>query len=246
MVLVKKSSLGKRRRNGNGRAKKRRVVGEGLPAGLVGVARIGGFYGRFAGPGAELKFLDTVRADATLALAGAVIDDSLNHIPQGNTESERIGRKVVIRGLRLKGRIKNSPTTAQTTTDQRYRIIVYCDKQANGATAVVTDILETAVIDSFRNLANVQRFQILYDKTKNMIMPAVAQTAAGTFTTYSCEYGQQFSMKLNLPIEFDNSATTGVITSIRSNNIGLLAMCSTNDNPPVFAYTVRIRYSDNG
>ncbi len=194
----------------------------------------------------ELKFLDTVRTDLNMALAGVVMDDSLNHIAQGNTESERVGRKVTLKMLRMKGRVINTNVTSLTETEQRYRIIVYCDKQANGATAAVTDILETASINSFRNLANQSRFRIIYDKTKNFILPAVAQTAAGTFSSFSMEHNFMMSARLNIPIEFDNSVTTGAIGSIRSNNVGVLALCSTDNGPVRLGYTARIRYSDGG
>ncbi len=218
-----------------------------LPGGLRGVARIGGFYGRFAGPKAELKFLDTVKALTNLTTGGVVLDASLNVIPQGNTESERIGRKVVLKMLRFKGKITSAATTVLTETEQRYRIVVYCDKQTNGAAATAIQIFGAApTLDSFRELANQDRFTILYDKTKDFVIPAVAQTAAGTFSTYLISRTFHANIRLNLPIEFDSSATTGVITSIRSNNVGILGFTETGNAPLSLSYIARVRYSDMG
>lgn len=221
----------KRGRNGNGRGKRARVFA--LP-------------GRRAGLGSETKFLDTTLASTAMTAAGVIMDDSLNHIAQGNTESQRVGRKVVLKMLRMKGFIVNTAATTVGTMDNRYRIIVYCDKQANGATAAVTDILETASINAFRNLANQSRFKILYDKTKNFIIQTVGQTAAGSFSSLNTLHSWQMSARLNVPIEFDNTFTDGRIATIRSNNIGVLGICDNDGGSiPNFGYTSRIRFSDN-
>lgn len=218
-----------------------------VPRTLRGVARIGGFYGRFAGPRAELKFLDTTKALTNMTTAGVVLDDSLNHIPQGNSESERIGRKVVLKMLRMKGQIINSLSTVIGNMEQRFRVVVYCDKQTNGTPATAVLIFGAApTIDSFRDLANQDRFQILYDKTREFTIPAVAQTAAGTFSSYNVSKNFSLNVRLNIPIEFDSTATDGSIATIRSNNVGILAFCQTGDSPVSIQYIARIRYSDSG
>ena len=48
------------------------------------------------------------------------------------------------------------------------RVMLYHDKQANGATAAVLDILESADYQSFNNLVNSGRFRILMDRTYAM------------------------------------------------------------------------------
>lgn len=223
--------------------KRRRVV---VPRNLRGVARVGGYYGRFSGANAELKFLDTSKAITAFAAAGVLFDDSLNHVAQGNTESQRIGRKIVARHLSFRGIIQSGTATSATETDNGYRIIVYCDKQANGAAAAATDVLETDSYFSFYNLANQGRFKILYDQTRVLPINAMAQTAAGAFTTLSVDYKWEIRLKMNIPIEFDNTATDGSIATIRSNNIGVLGWSVTSDAPPKLLYTARLRYSDSG
>ncbi len=220
----------KRKRQNGGRAAKR--------------ARSVPFRGRRAVANGEKKFLDTVKADTALTVAGVIFDDSLNHIAQGVTESERLGRKVVIHSLHLKGKVSSVAVTTIGDTGNRYRILIYQDKQANGATAAVTDVLETATIDSFRNLSNIGRFRVLYDKTKNLILPAYVQTAAGTFSSTRNSYQQSVNVRLNIPIEFDNTFVDGRIGTIRSNNIGILGLCDDDTAAPVFGYVVRIRFTD--
>jgi len=62
------------------------------------------------------------------------------------------------------------------------------------------------------------------------------------FNTYQ-EYIEWYS-KCQIPLEF--SSTTGAITEIRSNNLFLLAGCSTGGDDLVnFLGTCRLRYSDN-
>ncbi len=206
----------------------------------------GVFRARAAVAGGELKFFDTLKALTAVAGTGVILDDSVNHIVQGVTESERVGRKCTIRAVHFRGVITNPTWTALGDGKQAVRIIVYHDKQANGATAAIGDILEQTAentsYNSFRNLANSGRFKILYDVRKDMRIPAVAQTAAGTFSSYINVWSWHFSRKVNIPIEF--SGITGAIDEIRSNNIGVLAMGFDNSSPPSVQYTCRLRYSD--
>ncbi len=48
---------------------------------------------------------------------------------------------------------------------------------------------------------------------------------------------------VNIPIEFDNSATTGALTSQTSNNIGVFGI-TLNSTTVNLAYTCRIRFLD--
>lgn len=224
----------KRRRSFMVRVRKRR-----RPQGRV-------FAGRFAN-GGELKFFDTIKTNTNVAETGTILDDSLNHIVQGVTESNRIGRKCTIKSVHFRGTINNNVGTDVSQLKQSVRIIVYLDKQANGATAAVADVLEDVTAlngyNSFRNLANSGRFRILYDLRKALIIPAVAQTAAGTFSSYVNQWSWSFNKVLNVPIEF--SGVNGLIAEIRSNNIGILAISTDSDNLPQVNYTCRVRFSDS-
>lgn len=208
-----------------------------------GVTRTSGYYGRFypARRGdAEKKFFDGSKGSTVIASTGTIMDDSLNEIAVGTGEQNRIGRKCVIKNIRIKGRVTLQNTVNATDTDDRYRIIIYMDTQANGATAAVLDILETTSINAFRNLAEQDRFVILYDKTRAIhSMAGGAPTGTAAFGALSHNF--KFNKKCNVPIEY--SSTTGAITEIRSNNIGVLAISQSGFC--TMAYQWRLRFSDN-
>ncbi len=197
------------------------------------------FRGRRSGSTApELKFHDVDLDDAVIASGGS-ITDSINKIAQGTTESERIGRKCNIASINWRFNIDLPETTVSSSTGDVARVIMYIDKQANGATAAITDILETANYQSFNNLSNKGRFRTLMDRTYALN----AESGGGDGTTE--DYGRvnisdTFFKKCNIPIEF--SAATGAITEIRSNNIGVLLISLSGKVG--FDSKIRLRFSD--
>lgn len=224
---------------------KRRVV---IPRQLRGFVRQAGFYGRYSGANPELKFFDNIKANAAAAVTGTLLDDSLVHIAEGNGESDRVGRKITLKSLAIKGNWFFTSNAVLANMDNRLRIIVYCDKQTNGAAATMQHIISqngAVNINAFANLANSSRFQILFDKTWDVTIPAVGQDAAGTFDNLPQEHTWTLNKRLNLPIEYDATATDGSIATIRTNNIGVFAVCSSADVAPTVGYTSRVRYSDS-
>jgi len=246
------SALGKRRRTKSGGSRRplqyARTTGTSSSSrGRIarrsrGYTRTGGYYGRY-GPqaitgGNEAKFFTPTQDVSTITSAGIIAYISLNRIPQGVTESTRVGRKCVITKIHLRGRIEKEADANASAAQAR--VILYMDKQANGATAAVGDILTSASELSYNNLSNSQRFIILKDWF-------VTLTANGWDST-SSQWGEKwaplkFNKKCNIPIEF--SSTTGAITEIRSNNIGVLAICSANATGDMtLTLSSRIRFSD--
>ncbi len=214
-----------------------------------GFLRRAGFYGRFAGSRGgvrpEHKFLDTQQLTTDISANGTILA-GLNHIAQGNGESERIGRKVTVRSLRIKGHYQFPSTATVADQDQRLRIVVYCDKQTNGTVATVPlihSLAGTVNINSFRNLANVSRFNILYDKFYDIRVEAVA---ASNDANVPMLRGFKFNLTgMNIPLEFDETATDGSIATIRTNNIGVYAIAARPMESPNITFIARIRYSDN-
>ncbi len=188
----------------------------------------------------EQKFHDVDLIDAGIAQNGTIIADSINKIAQGVTETTRIGRKCTIRSINWRFRINLAAGTASNATAEVIRIIMYLDKQANGATATITDILETNDFQSFNNLANKSRFRTLMDRQYDLN----ATAGGGDGTTE--DYGEvivtdTLFKKVNIPIEFDS--TTGAITEIRSNNIGVLILAEAGAISN-FASKIRLRFTD--
>ncbi len=213
-----------------------------IRAGQRGALRVGGYYGRYSN-GGELKFLDTVIDDAVVATGGEVLNTgTVNVIPQGVTESTRVGRKCTIKSVNWRWTVTLPTTTTPGATSDTVRLIMFLDKQCNGAAAAVAIILETALWNSWRNLENVGRIKVLYDKTISLV-----SKSGGPASTSTVNYGEDvrngaFYKKCNIPIEFDASASTGAIGTIRSNNIGILVIAHSG-----FAglqSNVRVRFSD--
>lgn len=214
-------------------AKKRRYNGSN------GYKRSTGYYGRFAGTNSEKKFYDTSFSLTDPTTTGSILLSSVNTVPQGTGESARIGRKITLRAVNFRFVCQLPNTSTPSATDDGLRVIVYHDKQCNGTAATVTDLLETADFLSFNNLANKDRFKILSDKIVDL------SSTCGSWDGTNDQFGEKavtrsVYLKCNVPIEFNS--TTGVISEIRSHNIGILAI---NDNGRMqIEGRVRIRYTD--
>ncbi len=216
---------------------------------VPGRTRVGGYYGRYSGSGGrgtgELKFHDIDIDDATVAINGTIQNTgTINIIPQGVTEKQRIGRKCTIRSInwRYQLTIGNQNDLAVALAGDTFRVILYQDTQCNGATATVAGILETDDFQSFRNLANSSRFVILMDKTHVLNYAAAGADSSTTFAQVAVTRNYSFFKKCSIPLEFDS--TTGALTEIRSNNLGVLIM-SDAGAVGTFESKMRLRFSDN-
>ena len=208
-----------------------------------GYVRTTGLYrfapSRFAQRGGELKFFD-VDLDTNAILAAGAVTDSVNKIAQGTSEVQRIGRKCTIRSINWRWRIRKDAATASSSTGDTVRVILFLDKQANGQTATVTNLLESANYQSFNNLANKSRFRTLMDRTYDM--NNMAGGGDGTTEDYGeVHINDSLYKKVNIPIEFDSTA--GAIGEIRSNNIGVLLI--SESQICAFDSKFRLRFSDN-
>lgn len=120
------------------------------------------------------------------------------------------------------------------------RIIVYVDKQANGATAAITDILKTASLSSYRNLDQVDRFIILDDQVVALEQQVVNSASS---VTGDCAKQWKVSKKCNIPIHFN--AAAGAITELRSNNVGVAFITTTTQANFAFQGTARVKFTDD-
>jgi len=173
----------------------------------------------------------------------------LNTIPQDVTQSGRIGRKVNITSFQFKGFVQAGNST--TNLFARIRFIIFCDEQTGGA--ITPDPIAQVTLlayggdaqhacNSPRNLANVDRYKIYYDQTYCL---NYQNYYASSLQNNQVNRNISIYKKLNLPVEFDNSVATGVITSCRSNSLQymIVADTTTTATSSVNGY-FRIRYSD--
>ncbi len=207
--------------------------------------RTAGYYGRFTGKGAiELKFHDVNLDDTAIATGGTIASDSINKIPQGVTEVTRIGRKCTIRQINWRFNIAQTSQSDQTDPPKGdvIRILLVLDKQCNGAAAAITDLLESDDYQSFNNLANKSRFRVLMDRKYNIGMSMGQTDGTNTGAYPEINITDSLYKRVNIPIEFDDTASTGALTTIRANNIFAITM--SKNGTCQFLSKMRLRFSD--
>lgn len=233
-------------RNGSSKRKRRSTSRNGKFR--KGYDRTSGYYGIYNKGSSvlpvELKFHD-VQVDDSIVAAGSNIANAgtVNVIPQGVKENERIGRKAIIKSINWRYRVTIPENDALATpgAGDTIRVILYLDKQCNGAAATGALILEDATNHlSFNNLANKDRFFILMDRIHNLNYETLASDEAAKVSSAEVGFNFSFYKKCELPIEFNS--VTGAITEIRSNNIGVLLVGFAGTGG--FESLIRLRYTD--
>ncbi len=204
--------------------------------------RTGGFLGQ------ELKFVDYEKdANVVQTLAGSEFDPTegaLNALAQADGPSSRDGRAVILKSVHVRGVID---TTVSTDGSEAlvYRVVLYCDKQTNGAAPNAEDVFvdpSDADLDAFtlRNLAFSKRFRILSDQWYD----AHAVAGYGNGSTNKLFYKKimfKIDKKLNIPVNY--TGTTAAISTIVDNSLHLLIVAGPTSGAQANAkYTSRVRF----
>lgn len=218
-----------------------------VPSRYQGTLRRSGFYGRYTrrtqyarlrrGLHIEKKFFDTAMSFSFDATGEVPATGQLSLIPQGVTESTRVGRQCQIKSLQLRGTVLYTPAADTSGASIAYILLVQ-DRQANGAAAAVTDVMTSSNLAvGMVNLANSERFRII--KRWNIDLTS----GAGVSGAYARDLKTvDFYTKLNVPLEF--SSTTGAITELKSNNLFILAGADITDDEITFSGSCRLRFTD--
>ncbi len=192
-------------------------------------------------PAGELKFLDLDVNDGAVAAQGTIVSGSLPTIAQGVTESTRVGRKCTITSINCRY-LFNLGLSSVLLSAETVRMILVLDKQCNGAAPAILDVLESDNFQSFNNLANKGRFRTLLDRTVD-INPSAAAGDGTTNDTAGNHVSGDFFIKCKIPIEYDTTASTGVVSTIRSNNL-VFILLGENGGVVSFDSKWRLRYTD--
>jgi len=118
----------------------------------------------------EMKVADT-NIIAAITNSGASSVTAICVPTPGTDMTNRIGRKILIKSIYVKGMIRIEDTTTATDSSsagQYLRVAVVMDYQPNGATAAATDIFTSTNAISHVNLNNRDRFKIISDKYYNL------------------------------------------------------------------------------
>lgn len=157
----------------------------------------------------------------------------LNGLASGSDYNQRVGRRIEMDYLELKGDFFYASTTLAHPADMIRFLIVY-DKQPNGAAPAVTDVLNGANADAFDNINNLGRFEILKD-----IVWTLPQVPA---STTSPVYFPRIKWKVPIKRSTQYSGTGATIASIASGSLYLLMMGSqaSGSNNTVFEGSARL------
>lgn len=168
----------------------------------------------------ETGYVDVAAAAYAIDTTGTVT--LLNTIAQGTTVNQRVGKKVVLKGLQCRGRMDANSTAS--INDTAY-MIVY-DKRPTGALPAVTDILVSAAATSMNNDANSGRFRIL-KRVDGLLIgnPSLTGVVANALTDLtSCPADWWLDLK-SLPTTY-KAAATGAIADIEEGALYLVTVGS--------------------
>lgn len=217
--------------------------------------RTGGFLG------IEYKFLDcafngggTIAA-STDATGGELQPDSgctncISCPAQGDGESNRDGRKYVIKSAWVSGSVDWGVLQDQIDVlpSAGVYMALVLDTQANGATINTEDIFvnpttqaEGMIPQPLRNLQNSKRFRILDSKYVSARDLAVGTDGASTMSMVpSSQPVISLSWKGNIPVEC--TGTTADVASVSDNALHVVAFAGTSNYACTFRGKSRIRF----
>ncbi len=167
-----------------------------------------------------------INANSVLAVNTGV-SYLLNGTAQGDDDTDRNGRSVKATSVFTRLSVAKNALATNTAV----RLIVYWDRQANGAAPATTDVLETASYLSALNKDYGKRFSVVWDTTCSV------NTAGTTFKLIK-RYA-----KLNRHVEY--IGTTSGIGSIGANALYIMLISNEATNTPTVAFNNTFRFIDN-
>ncbi len=205
----------------------------------------------------EKKFYDTVLNGGVLTTTTDAsggernpASDALTTILQGDGQSNRDGRKVVVVECEVRGHITEASTeNGPPAPPQAYFIALVQDRQTNGVEVVSENVFTQGAADvefgimPKPNLAFEKRFRII----KQLFLRRGDNTMNGTTSTIAvidlngAYVPFHFKVKLNMPVLYSN--TTEVIASTVDNSLSIIAWAmETTVATPLISYHARIRF----
>jgi len=181
----------------------------------------------------EFKVKYTTTTQSEITSAGAIA--SINSIDQGDTKSDRSGRKIRITKVSCRIMVEFNPSSALTVPNQNLRFMLIVDRQARGSlfglTAILNDGSISDSIVSPYNLDNSKRFHVYCDQVCNV----------------SSAYPTRF-INLTIMPNFDviYTGTGGGVSDIITNLLGYLFVSDIagGSNGPLVTATFTVRFAD--
>lgn len=172
---------------------------------------------------------------------------------EGADINERIGRKVNVNKITLRGNIRVPAQTNATAADDvsLVRLIVVLDRQTNGAQLAGENVISTPPSVNafmsplqFQNPNGFGRYQVLKDKYFNINHPPISYDGTNMEIGGSTRYFK-ITLRFKKPIQVRfNGTAGGAVTSIIDNSFHVLAICTNNELVPYLSYVARTYYTD--
>jgi len=212
-------------------------------------------------PKGETKYFDTTKASTALVASADWTGTEFDPVTllglfspvKGTGISERIGRSVFVKKIKVKGIIAISRTVDVTVPDAAavIRMLLVQDQQTNIAQMQGEQVMEAPgtaasanAVSSFQSLANFGRFKVLKDIKFTMQDPNLSWD--GTNMEQQ-GIARPFSLTYNFrkPVEVHFNATNGgTIADIVDNSFHVIANVSNIDLAPFIIYEARVVYCE--
>lgn len=173
-------------------------------------------------PKTELKAFDVATVTTSFSTAGVF---TLLNVPVNGAELyQRVGRKIYMKSLHIRGMVYPSATTTQ----DRGRMVVFYDSQPNAGVSTLATLFadsnagHATSVDSEINLDNRARFKILADK--QYLFPSVTDTT-GVLTNLGPQDNILQTFNINIFIKLNgletiyNATNGGTIADITSGSL---------------------------
>lgn len=197
----------------------------------------------------ERKFLDFELNDEAFTAAWAAKNPTtvncISAVAQGDGESQRDGRVYYITRISVRGEITIAALEGSTNplADRQARIVIVWDSSTNGTEIVGTEVMDggqTRDIYSFRNLQEIGRFTILYDKTFTIRQIQTNEGASNLFAGGLALRRFNFNHNFKKPIRVVTTGTGGTVATMSDNSIAVIGVA---DSATIgLSYQARLRY----
>lgn len=211
------------------------------------------FYAGVKTGATELKSVDSI-VSGDFDLPGTI---TLAVPPpvEGSGFNNRIGRRIRMKSLQLRGFIYIDNTNAAVRNPGLLRLMFVYDRQPNGAVPSVADLLLTtdpsgatgSTVYAGVNMNNRDRFFVLRDRT--IPIPPLGINGVASTTVGTMVYGPPSELKIeefiNLRgLEAHFKATTGAVTDIATGSIIMLTHSTYTDCGYSCSMSTRLKFYD--
>lgn len=216
---------------------------------------------RLTTKGSETKSIDTVNGQYALNTTGTV--NILNAIAPGSSYFNRVGRRIEMKSLQMKGWLKPIPAQDSPVT-QTGRIIIVYDRQTNGAAPVYADVIKSqgailtstsSEIKDFINLDNRDRFQIIRDiefclpscdRAANSDVTIQGVSTHGNGTGEAFQFNEFIKLK-GLVTQYKADSANPVVGDVATGGLFILSRgnAAAGGEGWLAELSFRLRYKDN-